>query len=146
MQNHEAYMREAIRLAHTNLSVPFGAVLVDCDSGKLVAEGVNRSQENPTWHGEIVAINDYASRDVCRWDRLRLYSTGEPCCMCQAAILWSGIPEVIFGTSVTTLRELGWKQFAMTADEVTSYAPFADCKFVGGVLAMECDELFRRAR
>ena len=65
--------------------------------------------------------------------------------MCQGAILWSGIREVVYGTSIATLQRLGWRQIDIPSDEVTRRTPFAECKLIGGVLERECDELFRAA-
>ena len=143
---HERFMRRAIALAATSPSAPFAAVLVDIGSNGIVAEGINRHSENPTWHGEIDAINRCAAlgQDV-NWAALRLYTTAEPCCMCQGAILWAGIPEVVFGTSIRTLKGMGWKQIDISAEEVARRTPFAPCHLIGGVLEAECDMLFRRA-
>jgi hypothetical protein len=55
--NHEHYMRRAIELAANMPDQPFAAVIVDRSSGQIVAEGWNKSSINPTWHGEIDAIN-----------------------------------------------------------------------------------------
>ena len=66
--------------------------------------------------------------------------------MCQAAIVWAGIPEVIFGTSIASLTQFGWRQFELTAEQVVAHAKFAACQISGGFLAEECDELFRAAR
>ena len=143
---HEMFMRRAIELARGNPGAPFAAILVERDSGAIVAEGINRHTENPTWHGEIDVINRCAARDhAVDWARLRLYTTAEPCCMCQGAILWAGIPEVVFGTSIRTLQRLGWRQIELTAEDVTRRTAFAQCRLIGGVLEAECDELFRRA-
>ena len=143
---HEQFMRRAITLAAASPSAPFAAILVDTNTHEVVAEGINRHGENPTWHGEIDAINCYAAagQDV-NWARLRLYSTAEPCCMCQGAILWAGIPEVVFGTSIRTLKQLGWKQIDIAAKEVSQRTPFTQCRIHGGVLEAGCDQLFRRA-
>lgn len=147
MNTHEAFMRRAIAMARRNPRAPFGAVLVHRPSAEIVAEGVNRWQENPIWHGEVDAINRCAAeRSGVAWTELRLYTTAEPCCMCQAAILWAGIPEVFFGTSIGTLSRLGWKQIEITADEVARRTVFASCSLVGGVLEAECDALFQAAR
>jgi tRNA(Arg) A34 adenosine deaminase TadA len=143
---HEMFMRRAIELARGNPAAPFAAILVERDTNRIVAEGINRHTENPTWHGEIDVINRCAGRDrAVDWARLRLYTTAEPCCMCQGAILWAGIPEVVFGTSIRTLQRFGWKQIELTAEEVTRRAGFTQCRLIGGVLEAECDELFRRA-
>ena len=143
---HEQFIRRAITLAAASPSAPFAAVLVDTGTHEIVAEGINRHEANPTWHGEIDAINRCAAagHDV-NWAGLRLYTTAEPCCMCQGAILWAGIPEVVFGTSIRTLKQLGWKQIDIVAEEVAQRTPFAQCRIRGGVLEAECDQLFRRA-
>ena len=66
--------------------------------------------------------------------------------MCQSAIIWAGIPEVVFGTSIAKLVELGWNQFTLNAIDVAESASFARCKIIGGVLTDECDRLFEMAR
>ena len=144
--SHERFMRRALALAATSPSAPFAAVLVDIGRNEIVAEGINRHSENPTWHGEIDAINRCAAlgQDV-NGAALRLYTTAEPCCMCQGAILWAGIPEVVFGTSIRSLKQLGWKQIDISAEEVARRTPFARCRLIGGVLEAECDKLFERA-
>ena len=143
---HDHFMRHAIQVARQNPRAPFGSVLVDVKTGEIVEEGVNRSAENPVWHGEIDVINRFAadSREI-DWARLRLYTTAEPCCMCQGAIVWTGIPEVVYGTSIATLQRLGWRQIDISAGEVARRASFSACKLIGGVLEDECDELFRSA-
>ena len=143
MSEHEAFMRRAIELARQVPAFPFGAVLVLPDTGEVVAEGWNRSVENPTWHGEIDAINRCAqARPDIDWSRTTLYTTAEPCPMCMAAILWAGIPRVVFGTSIRQLQRLGWHQIDITSEEVARRTPFRSCTLVGGVLAAECDALF----
>jgi tRNA(Arg) A34 adenosine deaminase TadA len=139
-------MRLALEIARRNPQAPFGALLVDRRTGRVVAEGLNRWQESPTWHGEIDAINRCAAESPgVKWSELRLYTTAEPCCMCQGAILWAGIPEVVFGTSIRTLKRLGWNQIEIGADEVARRTPFARCTLIGGVLESECDALFQAA-
>lgn len=81
--DHERYMRRAIELAGNVPDLPFGAVIVDGSTGQIVAEGWNRSSVNPTWHGEIDAINRLAeSRSEFDGSQLVLYTTAEPCPMC----------------------------------------------------------------
>lgn len=138
-------MSRAIRVAKNNPAAPFGAVLVDVPSGEIISEGFNRTDENPILHGEIDAISKISAAAFNRWDRLRLYSTAEPCSMCQSAIIWSGIQKVVFGTSIQTLAQMGWKQFTITAEQVVALAPFASCTLIGGCLAGECDALFEKA-
>ena len=141
------YMSKAIALGAKNPSLPFGAILVDREADEVVAEGLNRASESPIWHGEIDAIHRYAAaHKEPRWSRLVLYTTAEPCPMCQAAILWAGIPRVIYGTSIATLQARGWSQIDITAHEIARRTPFADCEIRGGVLRAECDRLFQAER
>jgi len=62
--DHERYMRRAIELAGNVPVLPFGAVIVDRATGTILAEGWNKTAVNPTWHGEIDAINTLASSAV----------------------------------------------------------------------------------
>lgn len=137
------YMRQAIEMAKRNPDAPFGAILVERNSGEVVATGVNQASSNPAMHGEIAAIFQYATHGAGCWEDLILFTTAEPCCMCQAAIVWAAIPRVVFGTSVAKLRSFGWQQFQMTANDIVKLAPFSQCEIVGGVLEETCDDLFR---
>ena len=143
---HELYMRRAIALAGNVPAYPFGSVIIDRDTGKILAEGWNKSRLNPTWHGEIDAINQLIQADPeIEGKKLVIYSTAEPCPMCQAAILWTGIEMVIFGTSIRSLQRLGYRQIDILAEEVIRRSPAWNCAISGGVLEQECDALFKLA-
>jgi tRNA(Arg) A34 adenosine deaminase TadA len=145
-EQDEAFMRRAIEVARGNPVCPFGALLVDADTLEVVCEGLNRTQASPVRHGEIEAIERCAAeRPGVEWSSLWLYTTAEPCCMCQGAILWAGIRRVIFGTSIETLQKLGWRQIEIPAAEVIRRTPEAQCELIGAVLERECDDLFRAA-
>jgi tRNA(Arg) A34 adenosine deaminase TadA len=144
--DHERFMRMAIELAGKVPDLPFGAVIVDRDTGKILSEGWNKTSFNPTWHGEIDAINTLASSGAgCRRRNLALYTTAEPCPMCQAAILWTGIETVVFGTAIRTLQRLGWRQIDILAEEVVRRSPAWKCTLIGRVMEKECDALFEWA-
>jgi tRNA(adenine34) deaminase len=121
-------------------------VIVRRATGVIVAEGHNRSSESPSFHGEIVMINrcaaDHPSID---WTELDLYTTAEPCPMCQGAIEWAGIPTVYYGTSIPHLQRLGWQQIEIRAAEVARRTPFRQSRVIGGILAQECNGLFEAA-
>lgn len=141
----EQHMRRAIRLAVNNPKHPFAAVLVD-EQKRVVAEGWNRSVHNPTWHGEMDAINKCAaSHPKIDWTKLTLYTTAEPCAMCQGAVAWSGIKRVVFGSSIPFLKSLNWWAIDIRAEELARLAAFRQCTVVGGVLEEECNQLFRKA-
>lgn len=139
-------MRHALVIARQNPAHPFGAVIANF-TGDVIAEGVNRSAENPIWHGEIDAINECAkNHSNPNWSNYILYTTAEPCPMCLSAILWTGISAVVYGTSVSTLKELGWKQFDLPSRELIEQSWFSDLQLHGGVLEAECDQLFEAAQ
>lgn len=146
MNDHELYMRRAIELAGNVPDFPFGALIVDRDSGKILSEGWNKSSINPTFHGEIDAINQLVlSNPGIDAKKLVLYSTAEPCPMCQGAILWTGIEMVVFGTSIRSLQKMGWRQIDILAEEVVRRSPAWKCTITGGVLEQDCDALFAMA-
>src|SRR5689334_5553993 len=141
----EAHMRRAIGLAGNNPKYPFAAVLAVQQKG-VVAEGWNRSVHNPTWHGEMDAINTCAaSNPKIDWTKLTLYTTAEPCAMCQGAVAWAGIRRVVFGSSIPFLKSLNWWAIDIRAEELARLAAFRECTVVGGVLEQECNKLFQTA-
>jgi tRNA(Arg) A34 adenosine deaminase TadA len=110
-----------------------------------LAEGLNDAGKNPILHGEIDAILNLAGTDLdVGRTRLVLYTTAEPCPMCSGAILWSGIPHVVFGTSIATLERLNLPQISLSCGEIARRASssFAHPEITGGVLERECDVLF----
>jgi tRNA(adenine34) deaminase len=145
---HEAYMRRTIEVACQNLQRPFGAVLVDSREGEILAEAVNRSYRNPVAHSELEVIHEAVRRaggDV-RWEDCILYVTAEPCPMCMSGILWTGISKVVYGSSVLTLRDQGYRHIALRAMDIVNAATGGmTCELVGGVLEEECDALFAAA-
>lgn len=104
-------MRLAIAMARENVERgtggPFAALIVESETGKIVAAGTNSVVRltNSTLHGEMVAF-------MAAQQRLRSYSLAlpgmrrhelvtscEPCAMCLGAALWSGVKRVVSGAS-----------------------------------------------
>jgi tRNA(Arg) A34 adenosine deaminase TadA len=142
---HESNMRLAIDEARRNPLWPFGAIIVNAADGEVVARGVNEAGLNPTFHGEIVALNNYF-RDHgngALGDKI-LYTTAEPCPMCMGAFVWAGIGGVVFGTSIHELAELGIGQIMIDAAHLCRQADFFCGSVLGGVLSDDTTELFRR--
>ena len=143
----EAAMRLAIAAAKANAAYPFGAVIIGAADRAVLAQGVNNGAANPILHGEIAAINDYVARHGSRgWAGGVLYTTGEPCPMCMAAIVWAGIGGIVYGTSIAALAEAGIAQIMIGASVVRDAAPFYRGQILGGVLQSETDALFRNRR
>lgn len=144
--NHEDYMRRAIELALEVPQFPFGAIIVKRATGEIIAEGFNQSALNPTFHGEMVAINRCAElHQPTVWNEFDLYTTAEPCPMCQSAIQWTGISNVYYGTSIPYLIEHHWHQIDIRASEVSARTPFRKTNVIGGILEAECNVLFDNA-
>lgn len=141
---HEAYMRAALAEARRNPQRPFGAVIVDRSSGRLLAAAVNAVQESPILHGETAAI-DRCARDHpgVRWEKTTLYTTAEPCPMCAAAIAWTRIGEVVIGTDIDTIARLGVNQIRLSCSAVLRAAPFYSGRLLVGALSAEADQLYR---
>jgi tRNA(Arg) A34 adenosine deaminase TadA len=143
---HDGYMRLAIEAARSVPRRPFGTVIVRPAGGECVAVGANRCNENPILHGEIDAINRCAAAHPgIDWSELALYTTAEPCAMCLSAIAWAGIPIAYYGTSIPDLRDMGWNQIDLRAEEVARRTPFRAIRVVGGILESECNALFEAA-
>ena len=104
-------MRLAIALSRENVrhrtGGPFGALVVERDSGRLVAVGVNSvvRLSNCTLHGEMVAF----MLAQARLGTFSLAAEGlpvhelvtscDPCAMCLGATLWSGVRRVLCGAT-----------------------------------------------
>ena len=102
--SYESRMALALAEARRNRAAPFGAIIIDRDTGDVACKGVNQAHESPRFHGEIATINACAkAHPGLNWKRMAIYTTAEPCPMCAGAIAWAGIGEVVFGTSVKKL-------------------------------------------
>lgn len=81
--------------------VPVGAVLVDVNTGEMVAKEGNRTieREDPTAHAEMLVIREGCYvKQAQRIPECDLYVTLEPCTMCAGAISFARIRRVIIGT------------------------------------------------
>jgi tRNA(Arg) A34 adenosine deaminase TadA len=109
----ERFMRLAIELARRGVEAgdggPFGAVVVR--DGTVVGEGWNRvvGGNDPTAHGEVVAIRDACARaGDFSLAGCELYTTGEPCPMCLGAIHWARLDRVFYGFSCEDAAAAGF--------------------------------------
>ncbi len=135
MNEHEKYMREALREASFAASedeVPIGAVII-C-RGRIVGKGHNMTEKlnDPTAHAEMIAIT--AATEALGGKYLNdctLYVTVEPCPMCAGALAWSQIGEVVYGASDP---KRGFSTFSPSLMHPKT-------KVVSGILAEECGSL-----
>ncbi|UIX33297.1 nucleoside deaminase [Streptomyces sp. GQFP] len=146
---HERYMRLAIEQARKNAYWPFGAVIVGTRSGEVLGSGVNTGADNPMFHGEVVAMNDYVRRNGNQgWADTTLYTTGEPCSMCMSAMAWADLRRVVWASSIDEIRRTDISQIALTAREVAAAARslYTPELLLGGVLANRTNALFEEAQ
>ena len=89
---------------------PFGCVIVKND--EIVGKGHNEVLKNndPTCHGEMMAIHE-ACKTLNTFDLsgCEVYTTGEPCPMCLAAILWANIEKVYYGCNIFDTEKIGFR-------------------------------------
>ena len=80
--------------------VPVGAVLVDGETGEILARAHNlvESDKDPTAHAELLVIREAAQRlGAKRLTRADLYVSLEPCPMCAQAIALARLRRLFFG-------------------------------------------------
>lgn len=111
------FMKEAIEEAKKGIDAneggPFGSVIVRNDV--VIGRGHNEviKKQDPTCHGEIMAIHD-ACKNIGSFDLSgsTIYTTGEPCPMCLGAILWANIDKVYYGCNIIDTRNIGFRDEA----------------------------------
>lgn len=143
LADDERFMRIAIDEARQG-DFPFGAVIVR--DGIVLARGHNlgRKNDDPTAHGEMVAIRRcLADHGAAALRGSTLYTSGEPCAMCMGAILWCHIGRLVFAASVKQLATR-IDQIMLSSAEVAATATFAPISITGGILADEAMALFAR--
>lgn len=108
------YMEMAISEAKKGINKghggPFGAVIVK--DNKVVGKGHNEvvKRHDPTCHGEIMAIHK-ACKKLKTFDLSGcvIFTTGEPCPMCLAAILWANIDRIYYGCNINDTEKIGFR-------------------------------------
>ena len=103
MEDKKKFMAKAIELSINSANTiggPFGSVIVK--DNKIIAEGSNKvtSSNDPTAHGEIVAIRE-ACKNLNTFDLsgCEIYTSCEPCPMCLSAIYWSRLDKIYYANT-----------------------------------------------
>ncbi|WP_116963765.1 nucleoside deaminase [Fastidiosibacter lacustris] len=142
MNNKKLIMNKLI--AYTKLhseQVPYGACIVDED-GEIIAYGLGQPKSSPTFHAEIMAINNCASQyPNIDWSKLTIYTTGEPCIMCSSAICWSGIREIVYGTPVSFMTKLWGIEASTTCPDIIKLVPNPP-QLSEPICEDQCNEMF----
>ena len=153
----EDRMRLAIRLARENVERgtggPFGAIVVERASGRLISIGMNSvvRLNNCTLHGEMVAF-------MMAQQRLASYTLGapgmpahdlftscEPCAMCLGAALWSGVRRIVCGALRDDAARLHFEEGPVFPQSY-QYLEDRGIEIVRGLLREEAREVLERYR
>ncbi len=103
--DHDALMGLALAeagLAQAHGDVPVGAVVVDLDSGEVIARRHNEREltGDPTAHAELLAVRDAAAlAGGWRLDHHAVVVTLEPCPMCAGALWAARVRTLVFGAA-----------------------------------------------
>lgn len=109
---------------------PFGCVIVKDD--RVIGMGHNEviRMNDPTCHGEIMAIRD-ACNTLGTFDLkdCELYTTAEPCPMCSGAILWANIKKVYYGCNISDTDSIGFrdKEFFSSPCSISEELDRSEC-------------------
>lgn len=122
---------------------PFGAAIAMGDELFITAANETSALHDPTAHAEIMAIRKLGAL-IQKTDLsgFTLYTTCEPCPMCAAAVVWSGIRTVFYGCTIPQISSK-MDQISLRSDELNRYS-FREVNWVGGVMAEDCLELLNR--
>ena len=114
----EERMDLALRLAERNVEEggggPFGACVVETDSGRLVSVGVNTvvSARSSVAHAEALAImtaqrlHDTFDLGAAGLPPMELVTTAQPCIQCYGILWWSGLGSVVIGATADDVESL----------------------------------------
>lgn len=108
-QYMEVAIKEALKGMRKSYGGPFGAVLVH--NGKIIAKSCNTvlKKHDPTCHAEMNILREGSKKlKSFNLSSCELYTTGQPCKMCIAAINWAKIKKVYYGNSYKDALNMGF--------------------------------------
>jgi guanine deaminase len=111
--DQKRFMQMAIDLSEQSVDGkkggPFGAVIVR--EGKIIGSSGNCVFKNtdPTAHAEVMAIRDACTNmQSTDLSGCEIYSSGEPCPMCTAAIYWTNLKTIYYCNTEKDAMEYGF--------------------------------------
>jgi tRNA(Arg) A34 adenosine deaminase TadA len=123
-QSDEARMELAIELSRRNVAHgggPFGAVVFEQQTGKIIAPGMNlvMPQASSLLHAEIVALMFAQARRqsfTLATASCELFTSSEPCVQCLGACHWAGLSRLVCGAPVAVAEAAGFDEGPRAAD------------------------------
>ena len=150
-------MRLAIAIARENVERgtggPFGALIMESDSGRVVAAGMNSvvRLNNCTLHGEMVAFM-MAQRRLGSYTLAapgmpahELVTSCEPCAMCLGTALWSGVKRLVCGAGREDASRLAFEEGPVFAESY-AYLEQRGIRITRGVLRDEARAVLEQYR
>jgi len=153
LDTEEQRMRLAVALAAENVrrrtGGPFGAIVVETRTGRLLGVGVNlvTRLELSLAHAEMVAIS-LAQGAIENWNlgagiEAQLVTSCEPCAMCFGAVPWSGVKSIVWGAGRQDAEAAGFDE----GDKPADWAESLERRGIstrGGVLSREAAAVLAR--
>ncbi|HEY1743676.1 MAG TPA: nucleoside deaminase [Granulicella sp.] len=144
MRSVAAFTAETLSTDHP---VPFGADIVSTSTGERLMRAVNRvgPDHDPSAHAETLTIRlACAKLGSASLKGYTLYTTCEPCPMCMACALWSGLDRLVFGATIADAAQFV-SQITIPAKEVAQRTDL-HCVVAGPVEREACVKLFTDPR
>jgi tRNA(Arg) A34 adenosine deaminase TadA len=144
MRSVAAFTAETLSTDHP---VPFGAEIVSTVTGERLMRAVNRvgPDHDPSAHAETLTIRLACARLATpSLKGYTLYTTCEPCAMCMACALWSGLDRLVFGATIADAARFV-SQIEIAAKEVARRTDL-HCVVDGPVEREVCVKLFTDPR
>jgi len=144
MRSVAAFTAETLSTDHP---VPFGADIVSTATGERLMRAVNRvgPDHDPSAHAETLTIRlACAKLGSGSLKGYTLYTTCEPCAMCMACALWSGLDRLVFGATIADAGRFV-SQIRIPAKEVAQRTDL-HCVVAGPVERELCVKLFTDPR
>jgi tRNA(Arg) A34 adenosine deaminase TadA len=144
MRSVAAFTAETLSTDHP---VPFGADIVSTATGERLMRAVNRvgPDHDPSAHAETLTIRlACAKLGSGSLKGYTLYTTCEPCAMCMACALWSGLDRLVFGATIADAGRFV-SQIRIPAKEVARRTDL-HCVVAGPVEREVCVKLFTDPR
>jgi tRNA(adenine34) deaminase len=147
----EAHLKALVKFTalsfKTPRPVPFGALIVDTQSGETLMRARNAvAEENdPSSHAELRTVRLACKKRKSNSLRgYTLYSTCEPCPMCMANALWAGLDRVVYGAAIEDANR-HCRQILIPAAELAQRSDM-QCVVTGPFLRELCYSLFTDPR
>jgi tRNA(Arg) A34 adenosine deaminase TadA len=130
LESAEDRMRLAVALSsenvHRRTGGPFGALVLERDSGRILGVGVNlvTTVGLSLAHAELVALSlAQSARETWNLgaaEPVQLVTSCEPCAMCFGAVPWSGVSSLLWGACREDAEAAGFDEGDKPADWVAT--------------------------